>query len=600
MTNRVQPQFRYRESRGRRADLEEIVRISSDKLRQFLFAYLLLITYVVAVVLSTTDRQLLLVDEGLKLPLIDLTVPLPGFYFVIPYLVLALHFNLLQNLSNHHFKLMEWRRSWNGSIPISRISPFIFDFASLGHRTPFFKWVSAVNSFLCLYSAPALITIIMWRFADYQSSAALWAHLAALWIDFYFVSKAQAAFIDNALVPTNNNKSVRATYIQSVKGIIEFLKAPVSARPRSYLSALWFLYLFVITLKILVCWDVFIRDWEESFVRRHFAFMIMQTPDDAKEANDLLGFLPRIAIDKADVLFRPDVARLKALAELIGRETWGLSFETRGMSLDLRGRSLRYLSIPFQVLPRVWMQDAQLQGGNFSFTNLNGSVMVRAQLQGAEFTLAEMEGGFLNGANLRGASLFNARLAGSTFENAALQGADLKYANMLGVFLQDAQLQGADLRGIQLTGAYIDGISIWGILTTGEKITVLTNRNGAAPELIDSPPHPSEIHRWAASFPSWNEEETFAHRMLEGESNNTQFFSLHVDNAGTVKEIVKSACSNGQYWWLSRMTLNRYIEHLTVLRHPVRLQLVSAVSSAKSANKDDCDKNIIKEGNLSD
>jgi hypothetical protein len=77
--------------------MEIIVRASSDKLRQFLIAYLLVVIYVAAVVLSTTDRQLLLVNEGLKLPLIDLAVPLQGFYFVVPYFVLALHFNLLQN-----------------------------------------------------------------------------------------------------------------------------------------------------------------------------------------------------------------------------------------------------------------------------------------------------------------------------------------------------------------------------------------------------------------------------------------------------------------------------------------------------------------------
>jgi hypothetical protein len=387
--------------------LENFVRLSSDKLRQFLIAYLLVVIYVAAVVLSTTDRQLLLVDEGLRLPLIDLTVPLPGFYFVVPYFVLALHFNLLQNLSNHHLKLMEWQRSWNGSVPASRISPFIFDFASLGERTHFFSWVSAVNGFLCLYSAPLLITVLMWRFADYQYSTALWLHVAALWIDFYFVSKVRVAFIVNA---TGSGGEIKRAKLFS--SVIQFIKAPVTARPRSYFDVFWFLYLSLVALKIFVCWDVFVRDWEDSFIRKYAALAVMQTPDDARKINDLLWLLPRIAIDKTDTLFKPDIAQLKALSELTGVR-WDIEFETRGTSLDLRGRSLRYLSLPYQVLPKLRMDQAQLQGADFTFSKLNGSTMVGTQLQGAQLDMVELEGSYLYDANLRGASLTNAQLAGS-------------------------------------------------------------------------------------------------------------------------------------------------------------------------------------------
>ena len=74
--------------------LDKIVDNSSKKNRNFFIAYMGLLIYVQAIIFSTTDLQLLTSSEGLKLPIIDLNVPLVGFYVVIPIFVIALHFNL--------------------------------------------------------------------------------------------------------------------------------------------------------------------------------------------------------------------------------------------------------------------------------------------------------------------------------------------------------------------------------------------------------------------------------------------------------------------------------------------------------------------------
>ena len=90
------------------ARLDKIVENSSEKNRNFFIVYLGLLVYVQAIIFSTTDLQLLVSTDGLKLPLIDLTVPLVGFYMVVPIFIIALHFNFLQNLESHHYKLMQW------------------------------------------------------------------------------------------------------------------------------------------------------------------------------------------------------------------------------------------------------------------------------------------------------------------------------------------------------------------------------------------------------------------------------------------------------------------------------------------------------------
>ncbi|MDD5268468.1 MAG: hypothetical protein PHO08_15305 [Methylococcales bacterium] len=96
------------------ARLEKIVENSSEKNRNFFAAYLGILIYVQAIVFSTTDLNLLLSTEGLKMPIIDQTVPLIGFYVVIPLFVIALHFNFMQNIESHHYKLMRWQEATPG------------------------------------------------------------------------------------------------------------------------------------------------------------------------------------------------------------------------------------------------------------------------------------------------------------------------------------------------------------------------------------------------------------------------------------------------------------------------------------------------------
>jgi hypothetical protein len=100
-------------------NLDKIVENSSEKNRNFFVAYLGILIYVQAIVFSTTDLNLLLSTEGLKMPIIDLTVPLTGFYVVIPLFVIALHFNFMQNLESHHYKLMRWQEATPGG----KVSP---------------------------------------------------------------------------------------------------------------------------------------------------------------------------------------------------------------------------------------------------------------------------------------------------------------------------------------------------------------------------------------------------------------------------------------------------------------------------------------------
>src|SRR5262245_18723962 len=77
---------------------------ASEKVATIHIAFLALCTYVLVVVFSTTDLDLSL-GKGIKLPVLDVEVPIVGFYATAPYLLALVHFNLLLVLQLHSRKL---------------------------------------------------------------------------------------------------------------------------------------------------------------------------------------------------------------------------------------------------------------------------------------------------------------------------------------------------------------------------------------------------------------------------------------------------------------------------------------------------------------
>ena len=103
---------------------------------------------------------------------------------------------------------------------------------------------------------------------------------------------------------------------------------------------------------------------------------------------------------------------------------------------------------------------AELQGADLTAAQLQGADLGGAQLQGAVLTFAELQGADLLGAQLQGADLRGAQLPVASLRITQLQGADLS-ANLQGADLDGAQLQGADLRYANLQGASLDEVFIW-------------------------------------------------------------------------------------------------------------------------------------------
>jgi uncharacterized protein YjbI with pentapeptide repeats len=170
----------------------------------------------------------------------------------------------------------------------------------------------------------------------------------------------------------------------------------------------------------------------------------------------------------------------------------GRDFVFRARGRDLRGAIFALASLPKVDFEGADLQGAFLDGAQLRGASLNGAQLQGASLDGAQLQDASLDGAQLQAANLRdaqlqhaslrckplqdgericvqlqGADLYHAHLQGTSLEDALLQGAVLTSADLQGASLNRARLQGATLGYAQLQGAslnhtYLNGASLEG------------------------------------------------------------------------------------------------------------------------------------------
>jgi uncharacterized protein YjbI with pentapeptide repeats len=153
---------------------------------------------------------------------------------------------------------------------------------------------------------------------------------------------------------------------------------------------------------------------------------------------DLRGrHFEKAALDGADLAKADLMGAQLQNASLVNAQLWGASLE----GADLQGASL---------------EGADFHGATLRQAQLQGATLINAYLQGASLDMAELQGAVLDQARLQGASLVSAQLQGASLFAAALPGASLRRAQLQGAVLEAADLEGALLDWAQLQGALLD------------------------------------------------------------------------------------------------------------------------------------------------
>lgn len=458
----------------------ELVKDSCDKNRQFFAIYLGLWVYVLLMVFATTDQMLLVPTQGIKLPFVDVTLPLLGFYVVAPLFLLAIHFNLLQNLESHHHKLMRWREACGGTVPRQEIPAFLFDFEWLERDSKMEGLVRFVSRILFLHSGPFALGILMWRFTDYQDITLTSWHLSMFVADSMLVWLTDRAFREND--QSNRLSSDWPSIVGRLMGR--------------------FFVLLVLLQFVFACWfhfstDGFVDLWSRFDGRPNGVIDWRNRIDGRDNSEDWLGssalkikvntpwlhslLVPIITIDPNEDAWMPDLKKIETQSTLAGEERADQWWKAFGAGLNLTGRHLRGFSAPDARLPKLnigkgtdlqgaYLRGAQLQGAKLGGAQLKGANLESAQLQGAFLSNTRLQGANLKSAHLQGAKLDGAQLQGAYLGAAQLQGAMLNVAQLQEANLEVAQLQGAFLAGAQLQGAYLHNANMQGANLMGAKL----------------------------------------------------------------------------------------------------------------------------------
>jgi uncharacterized protein YjbI with pentapeptide repeats len=498
-------------------------------------AFIAFAAYLGVIVWGTTHEDLLRISP-VKLPILDVELPLTTFYSFVPWMVVLLHFNLLMQLELLSCKLWNLDRDLPDTSAGQQIRDrlFIFPFTHLiVGRTDVWliRWLLSLVVGITVIALPLFILLAAQiRFLPFHDEAITWSQRLAVWCD---------AVMLVALWPLIASPQDRAREWWQNFAFKLFGYWPASFR---YVCGLG--------------WNRLVRAIQRRWPNRRWREValqpVQQTGTEPKGMIVLMVSVPLVVLlslvaaipgsmtlqnyqaaldagrdsgsaDEAPEHFEDWLIRTApaawlsvavhkhgsvsctslALAEktdasilqvILGPCTWfNMSFFSR--NLDLRERRLVPKEVSLAVLTRAIDPDKSVRDAAFKefdglnlqkrdlrFANLQGAVLPKAdirhvRLQGAVLLKAKLQGAVgWDKTQLQGAILGGTQLQGAVLIEADLQGADLRGADLQGADLSWANLQSADLRGAKLHGVNLLGATLQGVNLRGAKLQGATLR----------------------------------------------------------------------------------------------------------------------------
>jgi uncharacterized protein YjbI with pentapeptide repeats len=455
---------------------------------------------------SVTHRDLFL-ETPIKLPLLNVDLPLVGFFVVAPMVLVLFHFYVFLQLLGLATKAKDYNTLLASEAPVAsdrqylrqRLDAFpILQFLAgpRDQRTGFRGFSLGLMAWITLVGTPILILLQgQVTFLPYHREWIVWLQRVAVLIDlaliWYFwinlrsdgdpinevLRKAwmclggagtlcvvifsidlalfPAEWVDEHLpdfyVPTtwrphwSEKDDWKSLYALLFQGAVD----EVSGRPRSVFSSR-----LVLTDQSFVDPDKLDKvDVTRSFRGRDLRQAVLNGADLRKA--DFTG-----AMLNGARLERAKLGKALFGCALTGRETEG--YIPPGGSLPAGCTWLQGARLEWAELQGASLERAELRGASLIGAHLQGASLERAELQGALLVLAQLQRARLDGAQLQGASLVGAQLQGASLDKAQLQGASLDPAHLQGASLDEAQLQGASLIGAELQGARLSGAQLQG------------------------------------------------------------------------------------------------------------------------------------------
>ncbi len=323
---------------------------ASGQVRNLYIAFLSFGLYLAITVGATTDEQLLR-ESPVRLPIVDVGLPLMAFYWIAPLLFVLFHFNLLVQLYLLSEKL-RWLDCDLRGLPDeparrATLSQFVFSQMLIGeHRRPengrsviqFLLNVIAWTTFVVLPIAVLLLTQI--QFLPYHHPYTTWWQRFLIAADLLLLWLLWLPAIEPVLVPARKVRMIARSLLAGLSAISMLMALLIATIPGEFLAG---------------------------------------PIDRVIGERGNIGILNRnLSLQEATLVLEvPE----PSLIENIGEQK---ALEKYMRGLDLRGRDLRYANLYRADLRKADLRDgADLRGASLVGTDLRGANLTGAALQGA-------------------------------------------------------------------------------------------------------------------------------------------------------------------------------------------------------------------------
>jgi uncharacterized protein YjbI with pentapeptide repeats len=431
---------------------------SAERVQMLWFSFLIFMVYL-AIATGTTTHRMLFLESPLNLPVLNISLPLLGFYILTPIIFVVFHFYMLLNLVLLARTAKAFEDALVRAFPDDgearetfrmRIENTLFVQLLVGGRMEREGINAKLLSLMALISlavAPvALLLMIQIKFLPYHSEWITWLHRGLLTLDLLLVWTLWPGYRSGWGVRLWPERFWTYVWLGAISaiGFAYALAGATFPDEQIYLAT----------------------HWVHGSIDLDLSTGQFQSRDRPKWY-DWIAPVNTLDLHGEDLI---DDAKLRQIIEKNessgDAQRWVAVLSLRDRDLteaNLKEADVRHVDFSFAMLNRAdlsfaWAENghfdnAQLQRASLNKAQLQGANLTSVQLQGANLTSVQLQGASLNEAQLQGASLKSAQLQATSLNNAQLQGAELDGAQLQGAFLFDAQLQGATLVGAKLQGA---------------------------------------------------------------------------------------------------------------------------------------------------
>ena len=455
------------------AALERSLNDSATRVSTIWVSFLIFALYLLIAAATVTHRQLFLA-EPVKLPVLNIDLPLWGFFFLAPILFVIFHLYVLLQVLLLGRTAAAYNAAVENAVKYDSLTPdqdaslrqrlantlFAQIFAgSPRERAGWLGFLLKAMAWITLAIAPILIlAAFQFRFLPYHDPIATWTHRLLIGLELMVVFLLWPLVLDARREFARPNVWARLKHAGVMprrligpkhgrRGEWQWLRAqvlPLGAFilyvtvPLSLATFPGELHVNLFTGQALTSAQC--KRWvQRQFIGADFRF-------------------DRLVLPRVDVVDDEKLKKIEEATKAAGERDYQGERTQRFRDRDLNcGDFSEYAD-----LRRVDFSGARLREADFSRAKLQGASLDRAQLQGADLDHAELQDASLNAAQLQGASLIFAQLQGASLIFAQLQGARLLSAQLQGAFLHSARLQGAWLGGALLQGAALDQAQLQG------------------------------------------------------------------------------------------------------------------------------------------